>query len=514
MWVWLDRVGPILFDAALSTAIFLSLVVLAMLVCRQPSRRRLIARIAFPASLAMIPLVALVPLPRLDLVDAFVRSKLLPAVLFADRDTAPASAAQSTPPGLPWRWRITSFLQDHGARPGGWLPRALALLDLLCVLLGIAWLLLGFWGVRWLIRHSREPTGTTRELYRRLIDEQPEGSARPALRVSSRVPHPVVVGVRHPTILIPPSYDEPETETDAELLRLSLLHEIAHAEQADLWFGTIASLAQTTWFFLPQIWWLRSQLLIDQEFLADHFAAYRYGTSSDYAASLLELAGSRPVSIMDARAGGLGAKWLAGANDARSPLFQRMAMLLHCPFRVESRAPRSWSWTLRVAVLGASIVAACLCIRWPDAHALESRLKGEVGPAAGSFRVAEFVAEPVTFSPEGRAVPYVMPLALPRRFELSVEVLAGPGDLARIHIAGHPLGPLQAAPDVGIPMPRAADDVPSWHSVRLRRNDDEISLWVDGQKVSVTLKPESTSEWLTFEPGPVHPARFRNLVVD
>ena len=41
MWMWLDRVGLILFDAALSTALFLSVVVCAMLVCRQPSRRLL-----------------------------------------------------------------------------------------------------------------------------------------------------------------------------------------------------------------------------------------------------------------------------------------------------------------------------------------------------------------------------------------------------------------------------------------------------------------------------------------
>ena len=84
MWVWLDRAGPILFDATLSTALFLSLVVLAMLVCRQPTRRLLIARVALFASLAMIPLVALVPLPRLDLLDALVQSELLPNSLILE----------------------------------------------------------------------------------------------------------------------------------------------------------------------------------------------------------------------------------------------------------------------------------------------------------------------------------------------------------------------------------------------------------------------------------------------
>ena len=118
------------------------------------------------------------------------------------------------------------------------------------------------------------------------------GRLRPLLRVSSRVQHPVVVGLFRPTILIPLAFDEPEG--DPELLRLSLLHEMAHAEQWDPWFGTIAGLAQIVWFFLPQTWWLRSQLLIDQEFMADRFAAIRYGTSSGYAASLVSLAESRP----------------------------------------------------------------------------------------------------------------------------------------------------------------------------------------------------------------------------
>ncbi|MFI5456836.1 MAG: M56 family metallopeptidase [Isosphaerales bacterium] len=513
MWVWLDRIGPILFDAALSTAVFLSLVVLAILVCRQPSRRRLIARVALLASLAMIPLVALAPLPRLDLVDTLVQSNLLPPSVIVDPDQINPPAPQAAASEHPTRWRITKYLPDHVVRGGRWLPRSLALADLACVATGVAWLLLGFWGVRWLIRHSREPSAATRQLYDRLFAGQPNGRARPDLRVSSRVQHPVVFGMLNPTILIPPSYDEPDNEADAELLRLSLLHEIVHAEESDPWFGTVASLAQTIWFFLPQIWWIRSQLLIDQEFLADRSAALRYGTTSGYAASLLALAESGPCSSMVARPSGPGAGWLAGGKDARSPLFQRMRMLLYCPFRVEARAPRSWSWTLRVTVIAASIVAACVCIRWPDARALENRLKGESAPASEPFRVTDFVAEPLVFLPGGRALPYMMPVALPSRFELSVEVLARSSDLAKVHIAGHPLGLVHPSTDLADQTPSAPDLAESWHQVRLERHGLELSLRVDGRKIPASLKPEANSEWLTFEPGPERPSHFRNLVV-
>ena len=186
-----------------------------------------------------------------------------------------------------------------------------------------------------------------------------------ALRVNSRLPHPVVTGLLRPTILIPEALDR--ADADPEPLRLSLLHEIAHAERSDHWFSTLASIAQTIWFFLPHLWWIRSRLLIDQEFLADRAAADRYGTSSEYASSLLSLAAlngpdaGEPLDERPANAP------QSGTIGVQSPLFQRMLMLLHCPYPVESRTPRLWSWTSRVAVIGASIAAACLVIRWPQA---------------------------------------------------------------------------------------------------------------------------------------------------
>ena len=78
MWMWLDRFGFILFDAALSTALFLSMVVLCLLVCRQPSRRLLIVRLSLLASLAMLPL-SLAPLPRLDVLARIRQAGLLAA---------------------------------------------------------------------------------------------------------------------------------------------------------------------------------------------------------------------------------------------------------------------------------------------------------------------------------------------------------------------------------------------------------------------------------------------------
>src|SRR5262249_55137308 len=99
----------------------------------------------------------------------------------------------------------------------------------------------------------------------------------------------------------------------------------------------------------------------------------------------------------------------AATVGVQSPLFQRMMMLLHCPYPVESRTPRVWSWSSRLAVILASIAAACLVIRWPHASLAVSAPESDGGPRP-RFRVTRFVAEPAHeggVNPAGRV--YVLP---------------------------------------------------------------------------------------------------------
>ena len=356
------------------------------------------------------------------------------------------------------------------------------------------------------------PSAATQEIFNRLFAGDVGRRVRPALRVSSRVQHPVVVGLLHPTILLPSLYDEPGG--DPELLRLSLLHEIAHADRRDPWFGAFASLAQTVWFFLPQMWWLRSQLMIDQEFLADRSAASRYGTSSGYAASLLSLARPRSASVADARASEpISNPATSGRSEVESPLSQRVLMLLHCPFRIEACAPRSWSWTLRITLVMATLITACLCVRWPHASALEHRFKQGAPTAPRPFHVTDFTSDPLVFSKGGRALSYVMPVALPPYFELNVEVFSSLADLGRVRIAGHPLGNSKVSPDKSDGPRTSLATLESWHLVRLLRSGQDLSLWVDGRPILGMLSPQATTEWLTFEPDPERATQFRNLDV-
>jgi beta-lactamase regulating signal transducer with metallopeptidase domain len=511
MWVWLDRVSLILFDAALSTGLFLSVVVFALLVCRQPSRRLLIVRSALLASLAIVPLVVVLPLPRVEVLGLILQADLLPPSTIESGLVSGPSAGQ---PGLEGRLHsfISVFKGDYAAWAGRWLPRSLTLIVLTVAGTGAAWVLLGFWGVRWLLRHAREPSPTTQAVYDGLSAGRTKNQVRPDVRASSAIQRPVLVGLRRTTILIPSSYEEPEAS--AELLKLSLLHELAHADQSDPWFGTIASLAQSVWFFLPHVWWLRSQLMIDQEFMADHAASLRYGTSKRYAASLLSLADSRAPSAIPERA--LGHQSIVPSTEKRgvhSPLFQRMLMLLHCPFPVEQHPPRRWSWSLRLVVIVASLASACLCVRWPNARALAAAHGGAALSAHEPFRVADFVAAPLVFTPGGRALPYHMPVALSSHFDLSVEVLSSMNNLEKIHIAGHPLISDSSSNRVADRRSNPSFYAESWHQVRLRRDRDEIALWIDGDQSRATPDAAATSEWLTFEPGPERPTSFRYLVV-
>ena len=371
MWVWMDRIGVIVFDAAFATAVFLTFIVLAMLACRQPARRILLARVALLASLAIVPVVGWGRLPRLDVIDTFVESRFFPKALFLSTALdRPADEAEDEAAAPAWPSAGSGpFGPVMASRPrlavARWLPRGLTLLDLACVAAGSAWLILGVIGVHWLIRRSRPPSPATRALFDELVAGRSRSAARAGLRVCSRLRHPVVTGLLRPTILIPESLDR--ADADPEPLRLSLLHEIAHAERSDHWFSTLASIAQTIWFFLPHLWWIRSRLLIDQEFLADRDAADRYGTSSEYASSLLSLAAQPgPERGAPLPADRPARPPAVGTIGVQSPLFQRMMMLLHCPYPVESRTPRLWSWTSRVAVILASIAAACLVIRWPQ----------------------------------------------------------------------------------------------------------------------------------------------------
>ncbi len=194
-----------------------------------------------------------------------------------------------------------------------------------------------------------------------------------------------------------------------------------------------------------------------------------------------------------------------------------MMMLLQCPYPVESRTPRVWSWTSRLAVVVASIAAACLVIRWPQAS-LAVPASAAANTPGNRFQVAYFVAEP-HHEPSGveRTIIYSMPVALPPDFDLEVEVRSPMADLSQVRIAGQPLGTAGAAnpshQGVRSPLVSEANGDTSWHRVHLHSVRRRVSVTVDGRIVSDARRNGPAADWLTVEPPAHASAEFRNLDV-
>jgi hypothetical protein len=356
---------------------------------------------------------------------------------------------------------------------------------------------LGLCGSTWLVRRGRNPSAKALAHLRSLPFDGP--SRRPRLLVSDLATRPVLVGGLRPTILIPPDLDGPEA---VDQLRLSLLHELAHAESLDHWFAPAATLAQAIWFFLPPVRWIRDQMKLDQEFLADRRAVDHFGTSGGYASSLVELAS--PVEPGGDRGDASTPAGLAPSSGSggASSLFQRVVMLLKCPFAIEGRTPLWWRWSTAATLALVTLAASCLTLRgladWSSPPVQPT------GEAARSFRHPQ----QLTISQrEHDDQPFDLRFRLPDRFTLTFEVMAEPADLPGIEVLGHRLG---VVPD---PDPsRTAYRL--WHRVRITRLGGSEDVEVDGRPLPHDPGPARLAPWLTIRPSPGRTTRIRDLELD
>jgi hypothetical protein len=424
-------VGGRLIDSSAASFLIAGLIILAMVATRQPARRRAIARAGVVSMLLTLPLVWARPFAPIDLYE-------------------------------PIRIAFGLALDRLGFRPileGVWshflatlLPSGLLAVYSVAVAFGLGRLALGAWGSGWIARNSHHASDESEELFESL--PFPPGRFRPRLRVSVRITRPVLLGSFRPTILIPPDLDIPESQSS---LRLALLHELAHAEAADPWFGMALELASVFWFWLPPLWWIRHQARLDQEFLADRRAADGFGASSRYAASLVALA--TPGSASDTS---------QAARPTRGPgsaLIQRVLMLIRCPFPIEGRPPLWWLSSLFAVTAFALFAATGITLRVAAGGAQHAH----AGPEPRSFSIPRIILQPESLTPE----PTTLPIRLPSEFDLSFEVLANAAQLSEIQILGNPLGP------VPIVVNELLEDEQRLHRVKLRRRDRMLSLAVD-----------------------------------
>ncbi|WZO99441.1 M56 family metallopeptidase [Isosphaeraceae bacterium EP7] len=475
-----DRLGSFLLISLLSAAILLSMVIVAMICCRQPSRRRAIARAGIVAALSLPPLAAFCP---------SLSFSIKPAA--AGLATTFLSSIHADTRLDVTRTLVHSFFERRIANP--WisnLTRGLTLGYLIAAIAAVGSLVLGFWALGFVIRRSNSPSDETSRVYRSLKGETAENA--PDLRVSSRLRRPVLAGILRPTILIPSEMDR---VADVSRLRLSLLHELAHARTHDTLFASLAAAARGLYFPLPQVWWISAQLRLDQELLADRRASVDFGGSLDYGSSLLGLA--EALAGQSARESvGPASTTLSPASRTKgsqqpesSPLAPRLLMLIRAPFPVELVPPRWWRRTL--------VIVACLMTVLASRFTLEDVRMPLDGSYDSTLQV--FTASRLEI-PGGSGYPgqgqprYDLPLVLPGNFRLSARIFASDQDLKKIELLGHRLSTPPPVPNLIEPK-----ESPSWRDVRLKRDGAQIALWVDEQ--SVPADGRDTTERLSILPS-------------
>ena len=506
MWRALDHLSRILIDAGVANAILLSVIVALVVLTRQPARRIILARTGFYAALLMLPLVALELVPRVHPIDWMFKMGLAPPLT----STAPLSGAPEAPASGNHAGPSGSLCSDLEWPAGERLARALTLLHLGGAAIGLTWIGLGFWGFRRLLSRSVEPREATRRAFEELLPHPDHPGPRPDLRVSRHLRGPVLGGLLRPTIIIPESLED--AGVDRETLRPALLHELAHAKRGDVWFGALAGVVQALWFFLPHPWWLRSQLRIDQEFLADRAAAGPPGETTKYARWLVGL--SRPRLGTRAPASDLEIETVQGfepwrEGEFRSPLLRRVAMLLHCPFAIENHPPR-WYATIAPAVVASlAVFLSSLRILAPvDASAVRHQAPSR-DPMARSFRIPQFTIVPSPRGPDGREETYILPVTLPPAFHLKAKIQATPSALSQIHVAGYPLV-AETPPTVNA----RGEETAVWTDFSIHRDaEGNTVVTIDGHPFPTEPDSDASPEWLTITPAKDQTVMLRDLVV-
>jgi beta-lactamase regulating signal transducer with metallopeptidase domain/membrane-associated protease RseP (regulator of RpoE activity) len=348
----------------------------AFAMVRQPNRRRAIASWAVRAAL-LVPFLTLAPSwLRISMPESVAETPIAvaadakpaaPPVTSEPKKVTPSAPAtspvpESTPPSLKPEECYIFFLPIPSAPaattaqpvapPKSTEPLpvppvadavapALPPIPVARLFLAIYNLLAAFFLGRWLIGHvalwrmlrSSRPAG--KPLTRIFNDLARGWRVPPELRVARNLRGPVCCGLRRQVVLLPQRLAE---TGDEQSLRLVFAHELAHLERGDSWTGCWFGLAQALYFPMPWFWWLRRQVSLCQEYLADA-AATRLCGPADYAAFLLDLSRStRPGRHSPA---------VAGVIGNSSDLFRRVTMLLNSNRRVDDGRP--WRWSLLAA---------------------------------------------------------------------------------------------------------------------------------------------------------------------
>lgn len=335
---WIDALYPWLIHSALMSLAVLAVGSMAVVLCRQPARRVRIIELSLAGCL-VAPWLGMIPgYPQLAV------GRWYEAFFDRHERTPPPSAER--PIGQTAR-RIVPLGDSIGANTFLPFPKTgegrsgfrftwnawIVGLYAFGVALGAAWWLAGIAGLARIVWTAREAPPRCRELLREIAGRRGE---RVRLIVSRYPNQPLAAAWGRPVIVLPENLCG-----DERSLRWCLAHEWTHVERDDFRAWLLAGLVRVLFFYQPLVWWLRRQLRLCQDFVADARAAGQASQPEDYAEFLTvrAAAGSLHPAIV-----GL------GMGFRKSELYRRIVMLVQ-NHPIESRTPRLWSVSATLAAL-------------------------------------------------------------------------------------------------------------------------------------------------------------------
>jgi len=360
-WRWLA-------NAAAGGSIVLILGSLAAWRCTRPAERARIVLLTLLGGLA-VPWLGYLPIAPKWSAGVFRAPAPTPAAAAPAVQTAAVQAPASLSPSIDFPSRPAAIeggraeLAGRAVRPARKvaapgrsvepLPRRLALPSwhvLALFLYGAAssglaaWWLIGqvlLWRIR---RAARPVPAQVHEAFRAIAG--PAGQSVVLLE-SDRVRLPFTYTWARPVVVLPSALCALGSSQE---LRFCLAHEWSHIERRDALAWNFAALTGFVLFYQPLFWWLRRQLRLCQDYLADDRAA-ALETAEDYASYLVRLARARQtVSVLPA----------LGVGDRRSNLFRRIAMLVQDREPLAHRCRALWSAAAAISAVVVMLVAAGL----------------------------------------------------------------------------------------------------------------------------------------------------------
>lgn len=142
----------------------------------------------------------------------------------------------------------------------------------------LLWLAVGFWRLSRYRRHSLP------------LDPPSSWGAEADLRVSPDISSPVTFGLRHPVVLLPPTFPALAPAQQEAVL----CHEVLHVRRRDWLFTLAEELLRAVFWFHPAIWWLLGEIQLAREQAVDRAVIDLTNASDEYVDALLAIAGAHP----------------------------------------------------------------------------------------------------------------------------------------------------------------------------------------------------------------------------